>query len=179
MKNNKNKGTKIAVALTMGLLGTAGASTFGGSDASAHGKGRGPDGFQKGGNHAAFEKGNYKHHNNGNHFKHKDKSYFYDSYQALLGYLKLDEATFNQKIKEGKSLEQIAAEQNIAKADLTTFLVNQASDKIDGKVAKGKISAENAKLMKDNLPAFVEKLVTQTLQDYQQDQPKPYPFDRY
>jgi predicted transcriptional regulator len=68
--------------------------------------------------------------------------------KELLGFLKLDEETFKQKVKEGKTWGQIAKEQGVSEQALVDFRLKQANAKLDAKVKEGVITVEQADKMK-------------------------------
>jgi hypothetical protein len=71
----------------------------------------------------------------------------------LIAFLKLDEETFKQKVKEGKTWAQIAKEQGVSEQALVDFRLNNAFANINDAVKRGVLTVDQAEKMKEHMKA--------------------------
>jgi len=73
--------------------------------------------------------------------------------------LKLDRDELRRKLKEGRTLAEIAAERGVPKDELIRRLVESAARRLDAKVAEGKLPAARADQLKTRLRSRIEAAV--------------------
>lgn len=78
---------------------------------------------------------------------------------ALLELLKIDEATFKNELKEGKTLGQIAAAHGVSEQAVIDHMKQQMTQRIEEGVASGRLTAEQAEKMKADMAEKAEEMV--------------------
>lgn len=100
--------------------------------------------------------------------------------QDLLTLLKIDEPTFEQEAKSGKSLVEIAALHNVPRQDVVDFVAKQMNEQIDNRLAQS-ITVEQANEMKTNVAAQAEQKADIKPMElgrmHGPEQPRPIPQD--
>lgn len=81
--------------------------------------------------------------------------------KELLTFLNLDSVTLQKDLQAGQSLADIAQAQGKTESDVTNFLVEQATKRIDEGVASGKIPQDKADQMKTKLSDGIKRMVEQ------------------
>jgi hypothetical protein len=71
----------------------------------------------------------------------------------------IEPSALRTQLRDGMSIAEVAAANNVAPATVVTALVTQLSSHIDAAAAKGKISAEKAAAMKASLTDRITKFV--------------------
>lgn len=84
-------------------------------------------------------------------FRHKHGHGQAQDRTALLTFLKIDKETFRSEMKAGKTLAAIAQQQGISEQELKNFMIQQMSQRIEQGVKDGKLTAEQAEKMKQNM----------------------------
>lgn len=79
--------------------------------------------------------------------------------QALLDLLKIDGETFKAELKAGKTMVTIAKEHGVSEKKLKSFIVDQRTKRIDEGVKAGRITAERADKMKNNMEQRVSDMI--------------------
>jgi len=77
----------------------------------------------------------------------------------LLDLLKLDDESFKTEMKAGKSLLTIAQEHNVSEQELTTFMTQQMTERINEDVKAGRIQENQATQMKANMENHVVDII--------------------
>ncbi|MGL5514332.1 MAG: hypothetical protein ACRDBM_13995, partial [Sporomusa sp.] len=99
------------------------------------------------------------------HNMHKDKApgpkagHGFMGDAKLLELLKVDAETFRSELKSDKSLVTIAKEHGVSEKTLKKFMTTQMTQRIDEGVAAGRITAEQAGKMKDNMDERVSQMI--------------------
>lgn len=138
---NKNK--KWLAALTVAAMMTTSGLVMAATPAGQQDNGSGRPGHEFAGEHG--KKG-------GMRAMHGDDS-------ALLELLKIDAETFKANIEAGKTLLDIAKEQGVSEQALRDFVAERMTKRIDEGVANGRISAEQAQQLKDNMEQHVSAVI--------------------
>ena len=100
---------------------------------------------------------------------------FKESQTKLLAFLKMDEAAFRAAMKEGKTLAAIAKEQGVSEQSLQNFLTEQMTQRLDEGVKAGKLPAEKAEKMKENMEQRVDNMINGKGHMHKGHGPKPGP----
>jgi uncharacterized protein YidB (DUF937 family) len=79
--------------------------------------------------------------------------------ETAAGVLNLSVEDLRTRLRDGKTLAEVANDQGVAVQTLIDALVAEASDHIDQKVADGELTAEEAAERKATLPERIEELV--------------------
>lgn len=81
------------------------------------------------------------------------------NHQAMLDLIKIDEATFRSEIKAGKTLAQMAAEHGVTEQAVIDLAKQHMTERIEEGVKAGRLTAEQAERMKDNMEQRAEQMV--------------------
>ncbi|SDF05156.1 LysM peptidoglycan-binding domain-containing protein [Sporomusa acidovorans] len=84
---------------------------------------------------------------------------FHHINKALLDFLKINEQTFADKVKAGKTLVQIADEQGISEQALKGFLTEEMTNRIDAAVKAGRLTEDKAAQAKANIEKRVDDMI--------------------
>jgi len=99
------------------------------------------------------------------HNRHKNKAngpkagHGFMGNAKLLELLKVDDETFRNEVKSGKSLVTIAKEHGVSEKTLKKFITTQMTQRIDDGVKAGRISADKAAEMKKTLAERVTQMI--------------------
>ncbi|SMC51564.1 hypothetical protein [Sporomusa malonica] len=88
----------------------------------------------------------------------KDKG-FKEGFSELIELLKIDEQTLKAELKAGKTLNAIAGEHGVSEQVLKDFAIKQMTQHVEEGVKAGRISAEQAEKMKDNMAERVSQMI--------------------
>ncbi|MDF2568997.1 MAG: hypothetical protein K0R55_601 [Sporomusa sp.] len=88
----------------------------------------------------------------------KDKG-FKEDFSKLIKLLKIDEQTFKNEMKKGKTLVAIAGEHGVSEQVLKDFAIKQMTQRIDDGVKAGRITAEQAAKMKAGMSERVSQMI--------------------
>ncbi|MDD4600051.1 hypothetical protein SDC9_20852 [bioreactor metagenome] len=93
-------------------------------------------------------------------FVHRgDMKGFKQNHQALLDLLKIDGATFKSELKAGKTMAAIAQEQGVSEKQLTAFMTEKMTQRIDEGVKAGRIDTDRADKMKANMDQRISDMI--------------------
>lgn len=84
---------------------------------------------------------------------------FKEDYNKLLTLLKIDDKTFKEEMKAGKTLAVVAKEQGVSEQKLQTFLEKQMTQHLEAGVKAGRLTADQAEKMKSGMPEQVTKMM--------------------
>ncbi|QDR82303.1 hypothetical protein [Sporomusa termitida] len=87
---------------------------------------------------------------------------FKEDYNKLLALLKIDDKTFKEEMKAGKTLAAVAQEQGVSEQELQTFLENQITQRLETEEKSGRLTADQAATMKSGMPELVAKMMNGT-----------------
>ena len=86
--------------------------------------------------------------------------------QEMLTLLKIDEQTFEQEQRSGKSLAQIAETHDVSRQAIVDLIVKNMNKNIDNGVAEKRITAEQASEMKTNAVEKVQEMVDKNIMEH-------------
>jgi predicted transcriptional regulator len=78
---------------------------------------------------------------------------------ALLTLLNIDQETFRNEMKAGKTLVAIAQEHGVSEQVLKEAILGQMNQRIEDRVKSGKLSADKAEEMKANMEQRVTDMI--------------------
>jgi lambda repressor-like predicted transcriptional regulator len=82
--------------------------------------------------------------------------------EELLDLLKLDKEQLQSKLKDGKSLADVAKEQGVSTDELVSLLTKQEEERLAAAVKEGKLTQEQADKLKENIAERVKHFVENT-----------------
>ncbi|MEG6586750.1 hypothetical protein [Dendrosporobacter sp. 1207_IL3150] len=88
--------------------------------------------------------------------KRGDMKAFHADKTELLKLLKIDEQTFKDEIKAGKTLVNIANDHGVSESELKSFMIEKMTNRINESVNSGRLTADKA----DKMKADMDKRVT-------------------